>query len=64
MNELKPCPFCGCAAELVADVLNGVAYIKCGNCDARAEKIKVDLKYCAIDYAIRAWNRRVNNETN
>ena len=53
-TELKPCPFCGGAAELYSAWYFRDVY--CTVCGARTHLVhKTD------DDAIAAWNRRVNN---
>lgn len=66
MSELKPCPFCGCKADLIENVGRSKGRPKafhpcCHNKDCimfvgatwyETEKV-----------AINAWNRRANNAT-
>ena len=58
-NELKPCPFCGGAAEVYCDrEMGGSQYrIKCTNCPADVGRHW----YWKKNDAIAAWNRRVND---
>ena len=61
-DELKPCPFCGSEAKLDENA-NGLGYplfylVYCPNCAA------VCRMYEEKDAAIRAWNRRINDEVN
>lgn len=52
-EELKPCPFCGGEAELFQEY--GWA-VSCTSCCVKT------LKYRIREKAIKAWNRRANNE--
>ena len=62
MNEttLKPCPFCGEKAELVAEDCV-IAYVRCMVCKARTSMVYITPKYNAEEMAIRRWNWRANN---
>lgn len=71
-EKLKPCPFCGGEAYTIVKVVNGISAdtirfaVKCVNCNIDQhfdiacadsfEKVK-----SAMDKAIDAWNRRVDN---
>ncbi len=73
-TKLKPCPFCGREAITKISVLRGTAYddirfsICCPSCSIRQYR---DLGICdsfdkaeeAMGKAIKAWNRRAENET-
>lgn len=50
---LKPCPFCGGEAGVVANRPFPDAYVQCGECDAEGP---VSASEAA---AVNAWNRRV-----
>lgn len=62
-NELKPCPKCGCEAELISSQTfawcNVYWYVRCTNEDCDEETM---LKYDTKREAIEAWNRRADNE--
>lgn len=53
MDELKSCPFCGGKAEIDESLYT---FVRCENC--KAESGVFLHKY----EAIRAWNRRVNDD--
>jgi Lar family restriction alleviation protein len=53
MTNLKPCPFCGGEAGVVANRPFPDAYVQCGECDAEGP---VSASEAA---AVNAWNRRV-----
>lgn len=59
MTELKPCPFCGGKAklhnEVFAEFCVKVFYVQCTNCGVRT------MKDGFTEYAVKDWNRRVNN---
>ena len=60
MIELKPCPFCGGKARLLAG--NGVRVL-CTKCGATT-RILVDIERVetnAVENVIKSWNRRKNN---
>ena len=65
MDELKPCPFCGSEDVWYFEErlhIMGNAYlmgVKCRNCGGAW--ISSDKRKCTND-AVRAWNRRVDNE--
>ena len=55
--KLKPCPFCGGKAEILSG-FNGKYTVQCGSGGCMA-----NIAWCTNkDSAIKAWNRRVNNE--
>ena len=60
MNELKPCPFCGGAADIEK---RGEKYVvKCfhkDNCYLVGRALQ---KYNVKEAVIRKWNRRVAND--
>ena len=59
-NELKPCPFCGCQAELVEHSEGLVFYLvrcKNENCFAGC----VDVMHLSKETLVEAWNRRSND---
>lgn len=61
-KELKPCPFCGGAAELKG--INAMigrkaqAYVRCKACGTTSGYFSENIAYCANEKAIEAWNRR------
>lgn len=61
-KELKPCPFCGGEARIVQeyDAMIGETFYfcECINCTGTILYGKFNKK----EYAIEAWNRRVNDE--
>lgn len=60
-TELKPCPFCGGRAVLVQ--VNRKNYVICDDCGAKSFEYSQHDDYFDAR-AIRAWNRRANeNET-
>lgn len=64
MTELKPCPFCGCKAELVTERFS--CYVRCMVCGAKTISHfigKLDKKD-GYELAVEAWNRRAKHETN
>lgn len=73
MEELKNCPFCGEKAELKAANIrcNFTIWCQC-SCGARTERYCPDTNNenktmenidACKSRAIKAWNRRVNDET-
>lgn len=71
--KLKPCPFCGSAAEIKIDVVRELEYyirysVFCPEC--RIEKYRdlasgrsCDAGDAVLDEVIEDWNRRAENET-
>ena len=62
MDELKPCPFCGGNAMIIANRHRHdqtTFYVKCNNinCGVIPETYEVN----SINYAIEIWNGRANN---
>lgn len=58
MNELKPCPFCG-SKNVSMYTYSGVMeyyYIECKDCYCGTGHEELE------EYAVEAWNRRVENE--
>lgn len=52
MNELKPCPFCGGACDIVRDEpISGAGFVECHECGARGGISRPD-------EAVRLWNTR------
>ena len=71
MTELKPCPFCGREAEIIAETKRNIGFTiwcECKECSARtcpnmenpAHAIK-SIERCK-EKAIESWNRRTNDE--
>lgn len=61
-DNLKPCPFCGGQAvvqEMCYSMLQSEHFVKCVNCGAESSRY-----YDSTHSAIKAWNRRVDNENN
>lgn len=59
-EELKPCPFCGCKAEISQSRLEikGLGYVyhvECRLCSAKSGG------FLDKQQAIKNWNRRTNN---
>ena len=62
MAELKPCPFCGCEAIVIANQYRHwqTSYcVKCNNNDCRV--IPVTYEHYELEGAIEAWNRRAED---
>ena len=60
MSELKPCPFCGCKAEIKRIPVNTIQRysVSCMVCDAALDKL-----FMNEEFAIDAWNRRADDGT-
>lgn len=72
--ELKPCPFCGGEAHVVADIYNKCYIVKCNSCHSRTPRayynrrksfVKGGLGFCKCEtdddaraFVIETWNRR------
>jgi len=52
--ELKPCPCCGCAAEMISLTEINAKYIQCTNCHISTEALSDE------KILLEIWNRRVN----
>lgn len=75
MEKLKPCPFCGGTGKIKAakkDYIGFTIWCECKKCCAKTDGYCPDLKIedLAIENidscrnaAIKAWNRRTNEET-
>lgn len=55
-EELKPCPFCGGEANLYKYAKNGKFLVRCEYCGVET------IYFGTEEIAIKAWNRRVNDE--
>lgn len=55
ITELKPCPFCGAVGDFINHD-SSVFWVQCTNCGSHGRQSKTK------NGAIRAWNRRVENE--
>lgn len=60
--ELKPCPFCGGTAKMKFGPDSVYVYVECAVCGARAHIKEQSVKYCAMDEAEKAWNRRAEDD--
>lgn len=61
MSKLKPCPFCGCKANIQKRTFGdntGYAFVSCESCGASTKNFHKSLDYCAVEEAIKVWNRR------
>lgn len=54
MSELKPCPCCGCQAEMISLIGIDAKYIVCTNCGISTNVSSEEKTLLEI------WNRRVN----
>lgn len=59
--ELKPCPFCGRKAELREHKYDHSPTQYTPRCTDKSCPGRLTRKYIATAYAIKAWNRRVND---
>lgn len=58
MNKLKPCPFCGGEAELLAEEDSIDSYwVRCPNSECSAKTFE----YSCGDHAINKWNTRTQD---
>lgn len=74
MIELKPCPFCGREAEIIAETKRNIGFTiwcECKECSARTEGYCPNMENPAHaiksierckEKAIESWNRRTNDE--
>ena len=64
MEELKPCPFCGCNAIVIANRYRHdetCFYVKCRNNECFV--IPETYAHSDMECAIEAWNRRADKCT-
>jgi len=63
MIDLKPCPFCGCDAQLDHDQVGFNLYskVRCVNCHCSTKKFGISTKVSSDELAIEAWNKRVGD---
>lgn len=67
MTELKPCPFCGGEAFIIAGYADAaIAIATCKECEAEITVYAEDFEnlydsYAARHKAIEAWNRRTED---
>ena len=54
-NGLRKCPFCG--GNAISEGLGGWVWIRCEHCETQTAV------FTTLNDAIRAWNRRVSDET-
>ena len=61
-TELLPCPFCGNKGKIIYGAFGSSAlvYIQCAECETRTKSVFENTDYCAIDEAIKLWNKRVD----
>lgn len=52
MEELKPCPFCGCQPRMTKDPNDGEYRVKCWFCGATSRYVTKE------EDAAKIWNRR------
>lgn len=57
MKELRDCPFCGMRPKYVFNGSEG--FVECELCGARGPKFSLSDKICVKDFAIEAWEKRV-----
>lgn len=60
MDELKPCPFCGCN-QLWKQIDAWPRFIQCTDCGAEVKSLLFGNE--AISEMIAKWNRRAENAT-
>ena len=64
MIDLKPCPFCGCDAQLDHDQVGFNLYskVRCVNCHCSTKKFGISTKVSSDELAIEAWNKRAGEQ--
>lgn len=67
-TQLKPCPFCGCSDRRLGIRRQGnKGYrVVCGGCGASGTYVTIkewhETKFVAQGQAVKAWNRRSEND--
>ena len=62
-NELKPCPFCGGKAQLVAvkETYDGIRKVEISGWRVRCNDCKAETTLEVREVAVNKWNRRAEN---
>lgn len=64
-QELKSCPFCGGKASLRRYPIVPDRFVRCDDCGASTrefESVELNAQEACGNAAIKAWNRRYENE--
>ena len=61
-TALLPCPFCGNKGKIKYDTFgsSNLVYIQCAECETRTKSVFENTDYCAVDEAIKLWNKRAD----
>ncbi len=67
MDDLKPCPFCGCKPEFVyirptRECLLTKAELRCDVCGVVMSACGIYTENLIFNYLKEGWNRRYNDE--
>ena len=60
-DRVDMCPFCGGEAEVKKyryAPRGDIVSVQCKSCGATSRTFAAEVEYCAVDEAVKAWNRR------
>lgn len=65
MDKLEPCPFCGGEADYRTENFGARVWVQCLECGVSTSRYDTNLIVAGKggkEWAIEAWNRRVNDD--